>query len=144
MYPDSSRGAPDFFAKASVAVREIVFCQQAVHFLFEAKQSGRRRTVCLVIAEPTYSGHLAADSVLTDERLLALEDHVEWQRHVFALRLRELRDIVGASNEEGERVAFDTGWFRRPPKIYPAGPLRVDWKGRGVELVGTLDVYFRP
>jgi hypothetical protein len=146
VYPDSAWGAPDFFAERSVQVGDILLCERGVHLLFRGRQGGARCRVCLVIAEPTFDqllSRLPPDSVPGDGDLDKIRAHLEWERSLFAERMRKLRDLLERPADGNQRASFKTGWFRDPPRLYPGSPFVVRWKNRRVELTGTVDVFFQ-
>ncbi|HEX5032357.1 MAG TPA: hypothetical protein VFX78_12975 [Candidatus Eisenbacteria bacterium] len=146
VYPDSARGTPDFFAERSVQVSEILLCERGAHLLFRARQEGARCRVCLVIAEPTLDQllrRLPPDSVPGDGDLDKIGAHLEFERSLFAERMRKLRDLLERPADGNQRASFQTGWFRNPPRLYPGSPFVVRWKDRRVELTGIVDVFFQ-
>jgi hypothetical protein len=102
--------------------------------------------VCLIIAEPTFDQilrRLPPDSVPSDADLEKIAAHLEWERSLFAERMGKLRDLLEKPANWNQRASFKTGWFRRPPRLYPGSPFVVRWKDRRVELTGTVDVLFQ-
>ena len=145
VYPDSARGAPDFFFERSIQIREIIICDGALHLFFHATQCNEKRNVCLVIAEPTYAEYLMripSDSVMTDKDFDKLEGSVQWGKAVFTERMNQLKEFLQNRLGENQGVTFKTGWLRYPPTIWPGQPLLLRYRGRMIELVGSLNVYF--
>jgi hypothetical protein len=145
IYPDSARGMPDFYSHSTVALNGILICEGSVHLLFDAKQDGRRRHVCMVVAEIPFERwfrDIPADSVLTDEDIAALAQDCDWEKMVFKERVGSLEKVLGDRARVNETMTFKTGWFRHPPKVWLGSPLLVKWHGRRAELVGKVDVYF--
>jgi len=145
-YPDSVRGAPDFFRKSSIQVQEVVLCERGVHFLFRSKQAAKMRETCLFIGEPTLDQslqRLPADSIPSDIDFERMTERLEADRSVFAERMKSLRSILRQPANGNHRVVFKTGWFRNAPRVYPSAPIKFRWNGQSVELPGVLDVYFR-
>jgi len=145
-YPDSARGAPDFFKKSSIQVREIVLCDRGVHFLFRAKQAGKARESCLVVGEPTLEeslNRLPVDSVPSDADVEQIVQRLDWDRGVFRERMKALRSVLRQEASGNCNVSFKTGWFRDAPRIYPGAPIRLRWEGQAVDLLGIPNVYFR-
>lgn len=145
-YPDSAIGPPDFFRKRSVQVQEIVLCERGIHLLFRAEQEERECDVCVVVSEPTLEqklSRLSPDSVCSDVDLEVINGRLEWERNMFAERLRSLRSILHQPAVGNCRARFRTGFLRRAPRLYPGAPIRIRYDGRSLELTGIPDVYFR-
>ncbi len=147
VFPDTARGAPDFFQKSSIEVEEVLFCERGVHLFCRARQAGDMRDVCLVIGEPTLEFNLRslpADSLPSEADLAVIGEQLERDQRDFGKRTARLRSLLHCPADGNHVAQFKGGWFSTAPKILLGPPLLLQrGGGLAIALVGIVDVYFR-
>jgi hypothetical protein len=146
LYDDNSRRVPDFLrSRTDVEVKEILVCEHGMHFFFNATQDGQPYYVSIVIVRPVPALFRTRDSAYRHfyrRPGQSIETRSRCAMRAYEEYVGALRELLGDSFTQFRRIQFVTDGNLSAPRLYVEPPLRLQWRGRTIELRGYVDVYF--
>jgi hypothetical protein len=145
--PDTASTVPHFVFESRLQVDRILVCDNGVYFFFRRREWGRYVRFCLVYATPTqaqFAKYVGADEVDIQKRTRKLLEVVAQAKTSYEEFLRGLEGVLGDKYRQNRVLSFEHSRFKPELKMKMGDPIRLTYRGRSVEFLPLMDVYFVP
>jgi hypothetical protein len=146
LYDDDSRCVPAFVrTRDYVRIDEIQVCEHGIHLKFHARHGVDTQYVAFAIVRPTpdlFRTRESAYRLFYRDPGATIEQRSARAMAAYERYLADLRSLLGDASVDGRPVEFGTQGRLYQPLLYLKPPLKLEWRGKTIELRGYVDVFF--